>query len=226
MQEAERSNQSIDLSWKTLWLCSNQISDNMAFTAFDHNSWALEGNEGPTKIWEMLSWNEDPKTRTSSKIRTLVLIQETKKGGFCHYLIKSMGSSGDIGWNFVESFGKFGGLIISWEGRACGFRSFKRRLHVNVFDSLQVHEAHLDYNWLWLLQGKKIPLVRIVIPLSLYFWSSVLGRSLKHYALGIKLISGWLNIWSPLNSAMEEEFHFGKLLGWTLLLWVLSPQVY
>lgn len=167
-----------------------------------------------------------PKNPNLIKNQNFSSNSETKKGGFCHYLIKSMGSSGDIGWNFVESFGKFGGLIISWEGRACGFRSFKRRLHVNVFDSLQVHEAHLDYNWLWLLQGKKIPLVRIVIPLSLYFWSSVLGRSLKHYALGIKLISGWLNIWSPLNSAMEEEFHFGKLLGWTLLLWVLSPQVY
>lgn len=45
----------------------------------------------------------------------LVLIQESKCEEFDITFIKSIWSSKDIGWEFVESFGKSGGILTMWD---------------------------------------------------------------------------------------------------------------
>lgn len=128
----------------------------------------------------MLTWNEDPKTRTSSKIRTLVLIQETKKGGFCHYLIKSMGSSRDIGWNFVESFGKFGGLIISWKGEPVDLEVLKG----GYMSTFLTHCKCMKPIWITNDYG--------YYKERRFLWSELL--SLSHYISDPRCLGGVLNI--------------------------------
>lgn len=45
----------------------------------------------------------------------LILIQETKKDEFDSDFIKSLWSSKEIGWEFVESYGKSGGILTMWD---------------------------------------------------------------------------------------------------------------
>lgn len=45
----------------------------------------------------------------------LVQIQESKRDEFDIVFIKSFWSSKDIGWEFVESFGKSGGVLTMWD---------------------------------------------------------------------------------------------------------------
>lgn len=45
----------------------------------------------------------------------LVLIQETKRVNFDPIFMKSIWSSKNVGWIFVESFGRSGGMLILWD---------------------------------------------------------------------------------------------------------------
>lgn len=48
-------------------------------------------------------------------ILDVILIQESKKEEFDALFIKSLWSSKDIGWDFFESFGTLGGMLIMWD---------------------------------------------------------------------------------------------------------------
>lgn len=49
------SNQGVDLSWKTLWFFSSQISASKASTALIQRSLGIDFSLGPTKICKSLS---------------------------------------------------------------------------------------------------------------------------------------------------------------------------
>lgn len=68
--EPKQSVHLVDLSWTTLWLRSNQISEIKALTAFDHRIWALEDSNGPTNNWEIFSLSDCPKTQYKLKWET------------------------------------------------------------------------------------------------------------------------------------------------------------
>ena len=45
----------------------------------------------------------------------LGMIQETKMPDIDYQIIKSIWSLNNIGWSFVEAYGKSGGLLIMWD---------------------------------------------------------------------------------------------------------------
>lgn len=74
---------------------------------------------------KIISWNTRGLTIKSKQIALkrflinqhpdIVFIQETKKEMVDGFLIKAIWSSKDVGWVFVDSLGKYGGLLIMWD---------------------------------------------------------------------------------------------------------------
>ena len=74
---------------------------------------------------KILSWNtrgfgDHTKQITLKKMLqtlnpNLVLIQETKRDSFDPNFIKLLWSSKDVGWIFIEAYGKSGGILTMWD---------------------------------------------------------------------------------------------------------------
>ena len=97
--ESKRPDQLEDLSWNTLWLRSNQISEIKALMALDQRCWALEDNNDPTNNWEMLSLIDCPKTQ--SRHQNWVLKVTCYNLNTSHGLIKTTGYLGVECWFWV-----------------------------------------------------------------------------------------------------------------------------
>lgn len=64
---------------------------------------------------KIVSWNTALKHLLKKINLDLVLIQETKRDLFDIDFIKSLWSSKDVGWVFVEAYGKSGGILTMWD---------------------------------------------------------------------------------------------------------------
>lgn len=76
-------------------------------------------------VIKILSWNTRELVDQSKHLAlkrslkklnpNLVLIQETKRDTFDSSIIRALWSSKDIGWTFVEAYGKTGGILTMWD---------------------------------------------------------------------------------------------------------------
>ena len=107
---------------------------------------------------KIVSWNTRGLSDVSKRLAlkrfvkkhnpNLVLIQESKRDEFDAAFIKSLWRSKEIGWQFVESYGKSGGILIKWdESKISIMETLNGGYSLSV--KLNLQENLLGYKCVW-----------------------------------------------------------------------------